>query len=261
MNQALTHRSSRGSTAITTPAPAPAGNLVAMLSLPEWCDGRVAAVSAWGQDIEKDGRRVPTIPTSLALTEAMRTNITERVATLEAAAQPGPVEHTAEAVGKMLLVYAKGPQSEAQTDAKMEAYMDLLMDLPFWAVDEAIRRWRHRNAGLAGITTEEYRWAPDPAVLASIAGRIATAPAGRAVQLRRLLSAVPYDPPTEAQREEAARLAAQFVEEAKRQRDITPPVNARREPVSDDGHRSKSHLADLEARKLKNQERDEGEAA
>lgn len=193
----------------TLPALRP-GNPLATLSLPEWCASRIAAVSPLGEEVRRDGRLLPTIPAALALTPTMRRSVTERVSDLDALTRPGPEEATLEHVGKMLLVLTRGATSDMQVDARVEVYAELLADVPAWAVERAIWLWHRHNAG---APAEDYRWAPDPAVLRRVAGNeLARTVRMQARDLRRLLAAVPIEPPrprAEAEREAVdARIAA-----------------------------------------------------
>lgn len=68
-------------------------------------------------------------------------------------------------IAKMLLAYPVANASKESGQARAEAYLDALDDVPPWALAAAVRRW---NRGAAG-EEHDYRWPPAPAVLRKIA--------------------------------------------------------------------------------------------
>lgn len=68
-------------------------------------------------------------------------------------------------VAKMLLAYPIASGSKESGQARAEAYLDALDDVPPWAVAAAVRRW---NRGAAG-DDHDYKWPPAPATLRKIA--------------------------------------------------------------------------------------------
>jgi len=92
----------------------------------------------------------------------------------------------------MMLVLPAARQNEVSAEARGEAYLAALDDLPPWALRAAIRRWYRGDAG----TDErgdpyDYHWAPAPAELRRIALLELWRVKSRAADLRRLLSAEP----------------------------------------------------------------------
>jgi hypothetical protein len=71
--------------------------------------------------------------------------------------------------------------------------MDVLDDVPCWAVESAVRRWFRHDCG-----TDErgkpyaYTWAPDPGTLRNIAQEDARALGARIGQVQRILDAREY---------------------------------------------------------------------
>lgn len=70
-------------------------------------------------------------------------------------------EATTAAVAKMLMVLPSKESGELGSEAKGEAYMDALEDVPFWAVQEAMRKWHRSEYG----PKHEYKWQPGPSTL------------------------------------------------------------------------------------------------
>lgn len=68
-------------------------------------------------------------------------------------------------VSKMLMTLAGREAGSLAGEAKGEAYMAALDDIPYWAVEEAARRWYRGDCG----AKHDYRWPPAPAVLREIA--------------------------------------------------------------------------------------------
>lgn len=108
------------------------------------------------------------------------------------------------AVSKMLLALSAGTMPERVAEAKGEAYLGALEDIPAWCVDEAIRRW---NRGRCGA--HNYDFAPSPAVLRGVAEGVRLAADGQVAALTRLLAA---EPAREFSEEERAANIARFVE-------------------------------------------------
>lgn len=74
-------------------------------------------------------------------------------------------ETTMLAVSKMMLVLAGKESGDFVGEAKGEAYMDALEDVPSWAVREAMRKWHRGECG----PRHDYRWQPGPSVLRDLA--------------------------------------------------------------------------------------------
>jgi len=70
-------------------------------------------------------------------------------------------ELTLTTVTKMTLVLPSREAGDLATEAKGEAYMAALEDVPSWAVQEAMRKWHRAEYG----TKHDYKWQPAPATL------------------------------------------------------------------------------------------------
>lgn len=89
---------------------------------------------------------------------------------------------------KMMLVLPVTKQNEQSAEARGEAYMVALDDLPIWAVEAAIRRWYRGDVGTNadGEPRFDCHWAPQPADLRELA----TAESKRVQWLSQMLGAV-----------------------------------------------------------------------
>jgi hypothetical protein len=90
-------------------------------------------------------------------------------------------------VTKMLLALPAQRSTEAGNEAKGEAYMAALDDVPPWAVQEAVRKWYRGEHG----ADYNYRWSPVPADLRKLARSEEWRVRGRMTMLQRLVDAVP----------------------------------------------------------------------
>jgi hypothetical protein len=70
-------------------------------------------------------------------------------------------ELTMTTVAKMMLVLPSRESGDLVGEAKGEAYMAALEDVPSWAVQEAMRRWHRGECG----AKHDYKWQPAPATL------------------------------------------------------------------------------------------------
>jgi hypothetical protein len=83
--------------------------------------------------------------------------------TPEAGAEFG--QATTTAVSKMTMVLAGKEAGDFASEAKGEAFIDALEDVPSWAVQEAMRRWHRGECG----PKHDYKWQPAPATLRELA--------------------------------------------------------------------------------------------
>ena len=67
-------------------------------------------------------------------------------------------------VTKMLMVLPAAQSSSEAMEARAEAYMAALEDIPAWAVEAAVRGWYRSEYG----PDYKYRWAPVPAELRAV---------------------------------------------------------------------------------------------
>lgn len=171
-----------------------------MPSLPEWVGSRLASVVKAVQSDPATGkyREVPTLPAALLPNETQRTRLLQHVDALNKNCSRTPeVDAGAEAamlviVTKLLLALTGQRTSETGAEAKGEAYMAALEDIPAWAVEEAVRGWyRGTSRQLDPKQPHDFRWAPAPAVLRRLAEIELFKVKGRALALQQLLDAEP----------------------------------------------------------------------
>jgi hypothetical protein len=74
-------------------------------------------------------------------------------------------EVTLTTVTKMTMVLPSKESGDLSAEAKGEAYMAALEDVPSWAVQEAMRRWYRSEYG----GKYDYKWQPGPSTLREIA--------------------------------------------------------------------------------------------
>jgi hypothetical protein len=99
----------------------------------------------------------------------------------------------ATAVSKLLTVLAGERKSDLIEEARSEVYLDVLDDVPCWAVENAVRRWFKHDCGTDERgRPHDYRWPPDPGTLRRIAQEDAAALAARIDRLQRILEAREY---------------------------------------------------------------------
>jgi hypothetical protein len=83
---------------------------------------------------------------------------------------PNVEQETVVAVTKMTLVLSSATQNDISAEARGEAFMAALDDVPVWAVQAAIRSWYRRNCGKNDKGEPyDYHWCPAPAELRCIA--------------------------------------------------------------------------------------------
>jgi hypothetical protein len=170
-----------------------------MPSLPAWVELRIAWLKVESQADRKTGkwREVPTLPASLTLTVAEREELRRHVADLHALCRPPESDSCVQAntlvlLTKMMMVLPAMTQNEFSAEARGEAYMEALADLPTWAVQAAIRSWNKGAAGKKPNGEEyDYHWCPAPAELLRISWELMFRVRGRALLLDELLRAEP----------------------------------------------------------------------
>ncbi|ARO53945.1 hypothetical protein B2G69_07130 [Methylorubrum zatmanii] len=129
-------------------------------------------------------------------TGPQRTAIARRIAGLQAAIEPGPVEETIGVLGDLIQEYAPSRLDDRTVSIKAEAYLDAVEDLPAWTVRAAVRRWRRGEVSADPATLD---FAPKPARLRGIAERMVLVARGQAARLQRVLDAKPEERITDAQ--------------------------------------------------------------
>lgn len=79
-------------------------------------------------------------------------------------------------------------RNELAAEAKGDAYVAALEDVPWWAVQAAARAWYRGECG-----DFDYRWPPDPATLRKLAVSNTYAIKGHMRELTEILESRPYE--------------------------------------------------------------------
>lgn len=136
---------------------------------------------------------MPVLPAAAMPTREQRALIEQHEAALSAIMEMTPDEderhgeQTMTAVTKMLLVLPSRESGDLMSQAKGEAYMAALEDVPSWAVQEAMRKWYRAECG----EQFDYRWQPAPSTLREIALIEVYRVKGVRRKLREVLAAEP----------------------------------------------------------------------
>ena len=168
-----------------------------MPSLPGWVASRIASLRDEGRrDQSGRWRQIPTIPANSVLKAVEREAVEQHAAALEALCGETPANDLdAERamlviVTNMMMVLPTTTQNELSAEARGEAFMAALEDIPVWAAQAAIRNWYRGDCGTdAHGRPYHYRWCPAPAELRRAAFSEMWRIKGRSQALRRLLQA------------------------------------------------------------------------
>lgn len=148
-----------------------------LISLPRWLRAQSDSLIETEQRDETGRfRMMKVLPTEMLPSEQQHQIIDRKVSSMEVALAATPdndrvfAAKTTECVTKMMLVLAGREAGEYAATAKGEAFMMALNDVPFWAVEEAMRRWYRKECD-TGAETFDYHWMPDPGSFRDIARR------------------------------------------------------------------------------------------
>jgi hypothetical protein len=114
---------------------------------------------------------VPVLPKSLILGKEQKMLVEQHISALDGILAMTPCEDiqhgqlTLSTVTKMTMVLPGREAGDLAGEAKGEAYMAALEDVPSWAVQEAMRRWYRAECG----PKHDYKWQPGPATLRELA--------------------------------------------------------------------------------------------
>ncbi len=164
-----------------------------MPSLPVWAASQVVSLVLSQQADSRTGTHgeLWTLPPDRIPTDEQRQALAAHADYLD-----GWLEHTPEKddgygrativlVTKMMMSLPSAAMTDDSAEAKAEAYMDALEDVPSWAVQAAIRGWHRLEYG----DKFNYRWAPVPSELRTVAFLEAWKVKQRIRDLRRVISA------------------------------------------------------------------------
>jgi hypothetical protein len=142
------------------------------MQLPPWLMQRCSALGKASQpDRSGNHREVQVLPKSLILGEDQKMLVERHISALETMLSMTPYDDeshgslTMQTVTKMMLVLPSRESGDLVGQAKGEAYMDALDDVPSWAVQEAMRKWHRAEYG----PKHDYKWQPAPSTLRELA--------------------------------------------------------------------------------------------
>jgi hypothetical protein len=99
----------------------------------------------------------------------------------------------ATAVSKLLMVLAGERKTDLAEEARSDVYLEVLDDVPCWAVEGAVRSWFKHDCGTDDRgRAHDYKWSPDPGTLRKIALREVHALGARIGTIQRIIDAKPY---------------------------------------------------------------------
>ncbi len=156
-------------------------------SLPEWVVSRLESL----KDNWQNGKMTLTLPAAMILSDIESVMVRRHIADLGSLVVSTPATSAdAEAetlviVTKMLLALPGQRSTDTGNEAKGEAYLAALDDVPPWAVQEAVRKWYRGEHG----SKFDYRWSPVPADLRSLARNEEFKVRGRMTVLERIVKA------------------------------------------------------------------------
>ena len=114
---------------------------------------------------------VSVLPRSLILGKEQKMLVEQHVSALDRVLAMTPYEDqchgelTLATVSKMMMVLPSREAGELAGEAKGEAYIAALEDVPSWAVQEAMRKWHRAEYG----PKHDYKWQPGPSTLREVA--------------------------------------------------------------------------------------------
>lgn len=172
-------------------------------SLPEWAAHLSGAVrlelqmTPDGKTFEKQEVLV-LAPNQMPTVEQRRMMVSHRDSLRSSLLDTPAMSVTAEtkvatAVSKVLTVLGGERKSDLVEEARSDVYLDVLDDIPWWAVDFAVRSWFRHDCG-----TDErgqpynYKWSPDPGTLRKIALKFTYPISARIETMQRVLEAREY---------------------------------------------------------------------
>lgn len=174
-----------------------------LASLPEWAARLNGAVRLEIQ-LTEDGKsfqsgEVLVLPPAMMPTEEQRKAMADHRDSLRSYLFDTPANsataetRVATVVSKLLAVLAGERKSDLVEEARSDVYLDVLDDVPCWAVEAGARAWFKHDAGVDERgKAHDYKWAPDPGTLRQIALREVYAIGARISTVQRLLDAKPY---------------------------------------------------------------------
>jgi hypothetical protein len=172
-------------------------------SLPAWAE-RLKSAARLELQMTLDGKTfekqdVLVLPAELMPTPAQRQMMMDHRDSLRSSLLDTPAisvaaeTKVATAVSKLLTVLAGERKSDLVEEARSDVYLDVLDDVPCWAVDSAVRAWFKHDCGTDERgRAHDYKWAPDPGTLRKIALTFTHPIGARIGAIQRVLDARQY---------------------------------------------------------------------
>lgn len=143
---------------------------------PAWVASRIASMKVEVQPDETGRyRQMPTLPQQMMLKASEREAISHHLSELRSlcaqtpANDPNAERDMLVVLTKMMFTLPTISQNEISAEARGEAFMMALEDMPTWAVRAGVRRWYRGDCGNnAKGEPYDYHWCPAPAELRRI---------------------------------------------------------------------------------------------
>jgi hypothetical protein len=172
-------------------------------SLPEWAAHLSGAVrrelqmTPDGKTFEKED--ILVLPAELMPSPTQRQMMTGHRDSLRSSLQDTPAASpeaeikVAAAVSKLITLLPGERKSDLVEEARSEVYLDVLDDVPWWAVDLAARAWFKHDGGTDERgKAHNYVFTPDPGTLRKIALKFTYPISARIKTIQRVLEAREY---------------------------------------------------------------------
>ena len=172
-------------------------------SLPEWAERLKGAVrlelqmTPDGKTFEKQD--ILVLPAELMPSPTQRQMMTGHRDSLRSSLQDTPEASSAAetrvatAVSKLITVLPGERKSDLIEEARSEVYLDVLDDVPWWAVDSAVRAWFKHDCGTDERgKAHNYLFTPNPGTLRKIALNFTYPISARIKTIQRVLDAREY---------------------------------------------------------------------
>lgn len=150
-----------------------------------------------GKTFEKQD--ILVLPAELMPSQTQRQMMTGHRDSLRSSLQDTPAASSeaeikvATAVSKLITLLAGERKSDLVEEARSEVYLDVLDDVPWWAVDSAARAWFKHDCGTDERgKAHNYVFAPDPGTLRKIALKFTYPISARIETMQRVLEAREY---------------------------------------------------------------------
>jgi hypothetical protein len=172
-------------------------------SLPAWA-ARLSGAVRLEMQLTPDGKTferddILVLPPELMPSPDQVKAMTDHRDSLRSYLQDTPAASTtaetrvATAVSKLLMVLAGERKTDLAEEARSDVYLDVLDDVPCWAVEAGVRAWFRHDCGMDERgRAHDYKWAPDPGTLRTIALREVYAIGSRIAAVQRVLDARKY---------------------------------------------------------------------